>query len=93
MRTSVLGKIPHNCWRGAASVDWVVKGKRGGGGGGELGERERGGCCGGRGYTVVNGVGRLGFGGLPWCGSGHCCGSEEIRNLMEQKLLGWLMWR
>ncbi len=27
------------------------------------------------------------------CGSGHCCGSEEIRNLMEQELLGWLMWR
>ncbi len=31
MRTSVLGKIPHNRWRGAASVDWVVKGKGGGG--------------------------------------------------------------
>ncbi len=27
------------------------------------------------------------------CGSGHCCGSEEIRILMEQELLGWLMWR
>ncbi len=43
------------------------------GGGGELGERERGGdwvterggCYGGRGCTVVNGVGQLGFGGLP----------------------------
>ncbi len=68
-------------------------GERKGGGGGELGERERGGCCGGRGCTVVNGVGQLGFDGLPWCGSGHCCGSEEIRILMEQELLGWLMWR
>ncbi len=48
-------------------------------GGGELGERERGGCCGGRGCTVVNGVGQLGFGGLPWCGSGHCYGSGEIQ--------------
>ncbi len=46
-------------------------------GGGELGER--GGCCGGRGCTVVNGVGQLGFGGLPWCGSGHCYGSGEIQ--------------
>ncbi len=27
------------------------------------------------------------------CGSRHCCGSEEIRILMEQELLGWLMWR
>ncbi len=27
------------------------------------------------------------------CGSGHCCGSEEIRILMERELLGWLMWR
>ncbi len=53
-------------------MDWVVKG-----GGGELGER--GGCCGGRGCTVVNGVGQLGFGGLPWCGSGHCYGSGEIQ--------------
>ncbi len=55
-------------------MDWVVKGKRRG----ELGERERGGCCGGRGCTVVNGVGQLGFGGLPWRGSGHCYGSGEI---------------
>ncbi len=39
---------------------------------------ERGGCYGGRGCTVVNGVGQLGFGGLPWCGSRHCCGSGEI---------------
>ncbi len=34
------------------------------GGGGDW-VTERGGCYGGRGCTVVNGVGQLGFGGLP----------------------------
>ncbi len=34
------------------------------GGGGGLGNGG-GGCYGGRGCTVVNGVGQLGFGGLP----------------------------
>ncbi len=75
MRTSVLVKSPITAEEAAASVDWVVEMK---GVGGNWVRGERGGCCGGRGCTVVNGVGQLGFGGLPWCGSGHCYGSGEI---------------